>query len=62
MREREDLSGIREGHGSLAGGVEGVEKEDEERDKAEMSRVLYGDPEAEASCEKGPALVDVRSE
>ena len=52
--EREDLGAVREGHGTLAGGVEGREEEDEERDQAQVRGEVFGDDEAEPGCEERP--------
>ncbi len=52
--EREDLGGVGEGDGALAGGVEGREHEDEESDQSQVSLLALGNDEAETCGQEGP--------
>ena len=62
MGERKDLSGIGEGNRALAGGVKGAEQVDEEGDKTEMRRALFGDVVRHAGGEQRPEHIWEREE
>lgn len=57
VREGEDFSAIGEGHGALAGRVEGGENEDEERHERDVRSARFVDQETAAGDEQTPGHV-----
>ena len=54
VREREDLGGVGEWHGTFTRRVEGSEQEDEEGDEADMSGARLRNVKAESGSQEGP--------